>query len=148
MNSSSYVQLRKLYKAGDKVMKNEKDRFGENAKFDERANEDKYFAMKEYELIEGMKAEFQRIEAARREGQLVNCPKCPGKLEKYSFMGFVLDRCQSCEGIWLDKGELKRILSKATRGPLGAFLDRCFAKDETGKKSETSPQQLTKSTWR
>jgi Zn-finger nucleic acid-binding protein len=118
-------------------MKNEKDRFGENAKFDERANEDKYFAMKEYELIKEMKAEFQRIEAARREGQLVNCPKCPGKLEKYSFMGFVLDRCQSCEGIWLDKGELKGILRKAARGPLGTFLDRCFAKDETAKKIET-----------
>ncbi len=61
--------------------------------------------------------------------------KCPGRLEKYTFMGFVLDRCESCEGIWLDKGELKGILRKAARGPLGAFLDRCFAKDETEKKS-------------
>ena len=118
-------------------MKNEKDRFGANAKFDERANEDNYFAAKEYELIEGMKAEFQKIEAARREGQIVNCLKCPGRLEKYSFMGFVLDRCGSCEGIWLGKAELKGILRKAARGPLGAFLDRCFAKDEMGKRSET-----------
>ena len=148
MNAESAVQRASSVTLGDKVMKNEKDRFGAKVKFDERANEDNYFAMKEYELIEGMKAEFQRIEAARREGQLVNCPKCPGKLGNYSFMGFVLDRCDSCEGIWLDKGELKGILRKATRGPLGAFLDRCFAKDETGKKSGTSPQQLTKSTWR
>jgi Zn-finger nucleic acid-binding protein len=50
-------------------------------------------------------------------------------------MGFVLDRCGSCEGIWLSKGELEGIWRKAARGPLGAFLDRCFAKDETGKKS-------------
>jgi Zn-finger nucleic acid-binding protein len=116
-------------------MKNEKDRFGEKVKFDERANEDSYFAAKEHELIEGMKAEFQKVEAARREGQIVNCPKCPGRLEKYRFMGFVLDRCESCEGMWLDKGELEGILRKAARGPLGAFLDRCFSKDETGKKS-------------
>src|SRR4029077_2866462 len=119
-----------------KAMENDKDdRFGEKTTFAERANEDTYFAVKEYELIEGMKAEFQKVAAARREGQIVHCPKCPGKLESYKFMDFTLDRCESCEGIWLDKGELKRILRKAARGPLGAFLDRCFAKDETEKKS-------------
>jgi len=116
-------------------MENEKDRSGESLRFDERANEESYFAAKEHELIEGMKAEFQKVEAARREGRIVNCPKCSGKLEKYRFMGFVLDRCESCEGIWLDKGELERILRKAARGPLGAFLERYFSKDEAGKKS-------------
>jgi hypothetical protein len=118
-------------------MENGNDRLGEKIKFDERANEDSYFAAQEHELIEGMKAEFQKVEAARREGQIVNCPKCSGRLEKYRFMGFVLDRCESCEGIWLDKGELKRILRKAARGPLGAFLERYFPNVETGKKSLT-----------
>jgi Zn-finger nucleic acid-binding protein len=135
-------------KWGGKIMKIEKDLFGETVKFDERANEDNYFAAKEYELVEGMKAEFQKVEAAGREGQIVNCPKCPGKLERCSFMGLVLDRCESCEGIWLEKGELKGILRKAARGPIGAFLDRCFAKDATGKRSETAPDQSTKRTWR
>jgi Zn-finger nucleic acid-binding protein len=116
-------------------MESDKDRLGEKLTFDERANEDKYFAVKEHELIEGMKAEFQKVEAARREGQSVNCPKCPGRLENYAFRGLVLDRCESCEGIWLDKGELEGILRKATRGPLGAFVERYFSKDETGKKS-------------
>ena len=116
-------------------MENEKDRFDEKVKFDERANEDIYFAVKEHELIEGMKAEFQKVEGARREGQIVNCPKCSGKLGFYRFMEFVLDRCESCEGIWLNKGDLERILRRAARGPLGAFLDRCFSKDEAGKKS-------------
>ena len=45
-------------------MENEKDRSGEKVKFNERANEDSYFAGKEHELIEGMKAEFQKVEAA------------------------------------------------------------------------------------
>ena len=114
-------------------MEDGKDRLGE--KFDERANEDKYFALKEHELIEGMKAEFQKVEAARREAQIVNCPKCPGKLESYRYMDLVLDRCESCEGIWLDKGELEGILRRAARGPLGAFFDRCFAKVEMTKNS-------------
>ncbi|HXK27856.1 MAG TPA: zf-TFIIB domain-containing protein [Candidatus Binatia bacterium] len=114
-------------------MENEKDRSGEKLNFDERANEDSYFAAKEHELIEGMKAEFQRIEATQRAGQIVNCPKCSGKLESYRFMDFALDRCESREGIWLDKGEPEAILRKAARGPLGAFFERYFSKDEPGK---------------
>jgi Zn-finger nucleic acid-binding protein len=150
MITSSCLQLRKLYKSGDRVMENEKDRFDEKTPFVERAKEDTYFAAKEHELIEGMKAEFQKVEAARREGQIVNCPKCPGRLEKYRFMGFVLDRCESCEGIWLNKGELKGILRKAARGPLGAFVERYFPNVETGTKRSGGwwPEVKTKISWR
>ena len=97
--------------------------------FNERANEDTYFAAKEHELIEEMKTEFQKLEAARREALVLSCPKCVGKLERYGFMGFVLDRCPTCEGVWLEKGKLAGIVRRAARGPLGAFLDRCFSRD-------------------
>lgn len=103
-------------------------------KFDERANEDSYFAAKEHELIEAMRAEFQRAEITKRTGRIVSCPKCPGKLASYKFMEFVLERCDSCAGIWLDHGELEGIVRSAARGPLGAFVDRCFAKVETPTK--------------
>jgi Zn-finger nucleic acid-binding protein len=116
-------------------MENGKDRLEKKLEFDERANENTYFAAQEHELIEGMKAEFQKVEATRREAQLGICPKCQGKLGSYKFMNFVLDRCKSCEGIWLDKGELEAILRRAARGPLGAFFERCFSKDETVTKS-------------
>ena len=110
-----------------------KNRLVESVKYDERANEDGYFAVKEHELIEGLKAEFQKHEAASREARRVNCPTCPGTLEKYRFKGIALDRCASCQGIWLEKGKLAAILRQAAQGPLGAFLDRCFAKDKTEK---------------
>ena len=100
-------------------------------KFDERANENGYFAVKEHELIEAMRAEFKMAEIAERAGRIVSCPKCSGKFARYEFMEFVLERCDSCAGIWLGNGELERILRSAARGPLGAFLDRCFAKVET-----------------
>jgi Zn-finger nucleic acid-binding protein len=116
-------------------MENGKNRSVETLKFDERANEESYFAAKEYELIEEMKTEFQKVETARREPEIVNCPFCPGRLEKYRFKGFAFDRCASCEGIWLEKGKLAAILRRVARGPLGAFLDRCFAKDEPGKRN-------------
>jgi Zn-finger nucleic acid-binding protein len=128
-------------RAESKPMEKEKNRFGEKVKFDERANEDTYFAVKEHELIEKMKAEFQKAETARREAQIVNCPKCSGKLANYRFMEFVLDRCESCEGIWLDKGELDAILRSAARGPLGAFFARCFSKDEPEKKAQLWTKQ-------
>ena len=116
-------------------MENEKNRLVESMKFDERANEDGYFAVKEHELIEGLKFEFQKGETDRREARMASCPKCSGKFEKYRFMGFVLERCEKCEGIWLKKGELAAILRRQARGPLAAFLDRCFAKVETGEKN-------------
>ena len=114
-------------------MKSETNRPGENPQFDERANEDGYFAVKEHELLERMKAEFQKDEADRRQARMASCPKCSGKLEKYRFMGFVLERCENCEGIWLKKGELAAILRQQARGPLGVFLDRCFSNGKTGK---------------
>ena len=104
-------------------------------KFNEHANEVTYFAAKEHDLIDEMKAEFRKVEAARLEAQMATCPKCSAKFAKYKFMGFVLDRCENCEGIWLNKGELAGILRQQARGPLGAFFERYFSKAETGKKS-------------
>ena len=112
-------------------MKN-RNHFGENIEFDERANEDRYFALKEHERIDEMKVDFQNAEAARREGHIGSCPTCAGKLDKYGFMDFVLLRCDSCQGIWLKPAELRGIMRKAGRGPLGAFFDRYFSKVEQG----------------
>jgi hypothetical protein len=84
-------------------MKDKQERAAEKAIFVERANEDFYFAAKEHELIEGMKGEFQKIEAARREAQIINCSKCPGRLQKYEFMGFVLDPAKVVKGFgWVE----------------------------------------------
>jgi hypothetical protein len=112
------------------MMENDKNSPVDPLKFDEHANEDGYFAIKEHELIEEMKLEFHKTAAARRARQMATCPKCLGTFEKYEFMGFVLERCGSCEGIWLKKGELAGILNQHARGPLSLFLDRCFPKTE------------------
>ncbi len=109
--------------------------------FDEHANEDGYFANKEHELIEDMRLEFHKAQAARREAEMATCPKCSGKFQKYPFMGFSLDRCESCQGIWLEKGELDGILRQQARGPLALFLDKCFAKTATAAKSNNDVSQ-------
>lgn len=116
-------------------MKSETKRPSEAPEFDERANEDSYFAAKEFALIEEIKTEFHNTEAARREAQMMRCPKCSGQFAKYKFMGFILDRCENCEGIWLNKGDLAGILRQQARGPLGVFFDRCFSKNVSTTKS-------------
>ncbi|MBI4522316.1 MAG: zf-TFIIB domain-containing protein [Deltaproteobacteria bacterium] len=110
-------------------MENEKDRFGEKMRLVERAKEDIYFAAKDRELIERLKSVLKKVEGKPGEERFV-CPKCRGNLQTYSFMEFVLDRCQSCEGMWLDKGELEGILRKASRGLLDSVVDWIVGKEE------------------
>ena len=107
-------------------MADEKDKFGETMKLVERAKEDIYFAERDRELIDKIKAQLQKVE---KTSSRINCPKCPGELETYSFQGFILDRCHNCGGIWMDKGELEAIISKVTRGPLGAWIDKLMGKE-------------------
>ena len=107
-------------------MADEKDRFGETMKLVERAKEDIYFAERDRELIEKLKAQLQKVED---QASKLHCPKCPGLLETHTFQGFVLDRCQNCGGIWMDKGELEGVIRKITRGPLGEWIAKLTSKN-------------------
>jgi hypothetical protein len=85
-------------------MVEEKDRFGETMRLLERAKEDIYFAQRDRELIEKLKAQLRKVEDVESK---LHCPKGHGLLETYTFHGFVLDRCQSCGGIWWITGNSK-----------------------------------------
>ena len=111
-------------------MEDEKDRFGEKMKLVERAREDIYFAAKDRELIEKLRRHLKKLSSPRTPGQSLGCPKCEGVLEGYSFMGFALDRCEKCAGVWLDAGELEGLWKKASRGPLASFIERWIADGE------------------
>jgi hypothetical protein len=106
-------------------MENEKDRFGETMRLVERAKEDIYFAEREREVLAKLRTQLRKVEGVEAQRA---CPKCPGKLESYTFEGIPLDRCHECGGIWLDKGELEAIVRLISRGPLGAWLDTLTAK--------------------
>lgn len=113
-------------------MADEKDRFGETMRLLERAKEDIYFAAKDRELIEKLKAQMQKVEPQGEARPQPACPKCPGKLETYRFMGFILDQCPDCGGIWLDKGELEGIVREVSRGPLASLIHRFVGEKEGG----------------
>ncbi|MBL6988933.1 MAG: zf-TFIIB domain-containing protein [Bacteriovoracaceae bacterium] len=40
----------------------------------------------------------------------MECPKCAGELNIQTYEGIEIDRCSSCDGTWLDRGELTKII--------------------------------------
>jgi Zn-finger nucleic acid-binding protein len=39
------------------------------------------------------------------------CPKCHGVMRQYERNGITIDQCDECRGIYLDRGELERLVS-------------------------------------
>jgi uncharacterized protein len=45
----------------------------------------------------------------------MHCPRCEAVvLDEIDRNGVTVDRCASCRGIWLDRGELEKLLARAT----------------------------------
>jgi hypothetical protein len=38
------------------------------------------------------------------------CPKCRGQMTAYERNGITIDQCTECRGIFLDRGELERLI--------------------------------------
>lgn len=88
--------------------------------------EEEYFARQEFKRKKKEQEELQRrIEAEEKERMkelhYMHCPKCGMELIEINYKGIAVDKCASCEGIWLDAGELEAI-SELEKG----ILDRWF----------------------
>jgi len=102
------------------TLKDEKDRLGDKLREVERGREDHYFAQRERELIEKMRAG-QGAEAGV-QAVLGHCPKCGALLRAIEFRGSQVDQCDQCGGLWLDKGELETIASGENEGWIARWL--------------------------
>jgi uncharacterized protein len=79
--------------------------------------EDEYFAREEALKKHKLAVEKARaMESAERERlkqlHFMHCPKCGMDLETTDFKGIQIDRCNNCNGIWLDEGEIERMVGK------------------------------------
>ncbi|HEY8182904.1 MAG TPA: zf-TFIIB domain-containing protein [Thermoanaerobaculia bacterium] len=80
-------------------------------------SEDEYFARKEMEQRKQRAAE-QSAKMAVEEKERVRklhwmkCPKCGMDLTTIDFQGVKIDQCPSCNGTFLDAGELQEILKR------------------------------------
>lgn len=111
-----------------RIMADEKDKFGETMKLVERAKEDIYFAERDREVLEKLRGQLRKVERIEQGSAEPNCPKCPGKLETFTFHGITLDRCRGCHGVWMDYGELEAVVRKVSRGPIGEWIDTLTAR--------------------
>ena len=81
------------------------------------ASEEEYFARQESERRRKLAEERQaKLEAEERERarslHFMKCPKCGMQLDEIAFGDVRVDKCFSCEGLWLDKGEIDLIRQK------------------------------------
>ena len=77
--------------------------------------EEEYFARLEFERRKQGLAERQPPAGTEAYQQQVavaqfRCPKCGAELVQMHYKGIEIDKCSHCQGIWLDCGELERIL--------------------------------------
>ena len=89
--------------------------------------EEEYFARVEFEKRKKAEEEKQRKLAEEEKEKLkelhyMKCPKCGMGLIEIDYKGIRVDKCSSCEGIWLDAGELEAISKFEKTG-----LDKLFS---------------------
>ena len=83
--------------------------------FDDRrkALEEEYFNRKDRETLARLRESMR--EAAQAKGEdaaTLGCPRCDGRLHEVVLDEVHIDRCDRCEGVWLDSGELEHITSQ------------------------------------
>ena len=88
--------------------------------------EEEYFARLEFQKRQKAAEERERLmreEERRRLRELhqMRCPKCGMELVEIEYREVKIDKCTKCAGIWLDSGELERIMGDAS-GFLGGVL--------------------------
>lgn len=61
----------------------------------------------------------------------LTCLKCGGNMRTYERNGIVIDQCETCHGIFLDRGELERLIS-AESAYLGGEAPRAAEEQRSG----------------
>jgi len=76
--------------------------------------EAEYFARQEFDKKmkieeENRKRMEEEEKKKAKELHYMHCPKCGMKLIEIDYRGIAVDKCSSCEGVWLDAGELEEV---------------------------------------
>lgn len=89
--------------------------------------EQEYFLQQELkrlrELREEYRAQLQEEERRKlKELHWLHCPKCGQKMEVSHLEVVEVEVCPACGGIYLDAGELDKVLDSSKRGPVTEAL--------------------------
>lgn len=85
--------------------------------------EEEYFKKQEIEKLKKLQEEKEKQlkeeeKKKLKELHFMKCPKCGMDLQEIEYKNIKIDKCFSCEGIFLDKGELEEIIRKEGEGLL------------------------------
>jgi Zn-finger nucleic acid-binding protein len=69
----------------------------------------------------------------------LRCPNDSARLVELDRAGVLIDACPECRGVWLDRGELDKILVKERELSMGRGADDDFFEEIGGRR--TQPQQ-------
>ncbi len=98
------------------------------------STEDEYFALEDAEkkrrmALDMKKALAKEEQKALRELHHMHCPKCGMKMQEIRMGKLDVEACFSCNGVFLDKGEIDVIARPEQKGIMAAILN--WFKDET-----------------
>jgi Zn-finger nucleic acid-binding protein len=79
----------------------------------------------------------------------LTCPKCGGAMRSYERNGVTVDQCGECRGVFLDRGELERLIDAESSHYEREFSDRSRGYEERpprdrDDKSEHKPKKSKK----
>lgn len=86
-------------------------------------NEEEYFIRLEAQRLRKIREDHQKNLAEKEKKRLkelhyMRCPKCGMEMTTSNLAGVEIDCCVDCRGIYLDAGELDKILEEQRRGPI------------------------------
>ncbi|MEY2932548.1 MAG: hypothetical protein RL033_3297 [Pseudomonadota bacterium] len=75
----------------------------------------------------------------------MHCPRCEQRtLDEREREGITVDVCGSCRGVWLDRGELEKLIARATRDldepPPGRSAPAHLRSEPSYRRDDTPPR--------
>jgi len=65
----------------------------------------------------------------RAKGRMI-CPSCGGELQTVERHGIEIERCPNCRGVWLDRGELEKLVALGPHHDGEAAYERPVGEDD------------------
>lgn len=91
-------------------------------------SEDEYFAKEDAEKKKRLKEKITKEILEEQKQTLkeicyMKCPKCGGELNEIVFRDIKIDKCTTCNGVWLDNGELEKLAGPEKSNILKEIID-------------------------
>lgn len=98
---------------------------------DPTQSEDEFIKLEEMRALkkhrkEAAAATAEADKVALKERHWMRCPKCGLELAEIDFKGVKVDACFGCSGMFLDNGEIDKILEQDEPGLLGRMQKTFF----------------------